>query len=450
MNCIRSRRRVPSSACVQLGALDRILTNEEIETVCRQLGHAWRERVLPPAVTVRSMVYRSLHPDKSIKGVLADFAAAGEGFEAPPTDAAWCQARSRLPKALWPEMIARSARRGIDLAGAQFLYVGRPLYLVDGSTLSMPDTPKLVEAFGYASTKHGLSRFPVARITFIVRAGVEVVCNYRMGAYRQSEDAQLHAIWQGIPRSSIVIWDRHFCSFYNLAKCRQRGVDVISRLHQRRNPAKLIANGKRVGENEWLVAFDLAPQLRKKYNDSTLPQQLAVRLIRVVFHRKGRRRQIWLVTTLLDSKRYTRRSIARLYRRRWGIETRIGHLKTTLKMNVLRSQTPDAVRSEVAATVLAHNLTCILIHQAARRARRAASRISFACAVKTLLAFSPALRSASGARRLQLYRRMLNHIANQTNPYRPGRIEPRLIKRDPVRYEFLKVSRAEARQLCLS
>ena len=450
MNCIRSRRRVPSCACVQLTAMERILTNEEIDTICEQLGYTWRNRVFPPAVTVRSMVYRSLHRDRSIKGVLADLAAAGDGRVTAPTDSAWCQARSRLPDGLWPQLIEQSVSRASALAGDQFLYAGRPVYFGDGSTVSMPDTPELVKAFGYAKTKHGPSRFPVARITFIVRAGVEVVCDYRLGPYRNGEDAQLHSMWHRIPCGSIIIWDRLFCSFYNLAKCQHREVDVITRLHQRRDPNKLIANGKRVGKHEWLVRLSLGPQLRKQYNDPSLPQYLDARLIRIVFYRKGRRREIWLVTTLLDPKQDNRGHIIRLYRRRWCIETRIGHLKTSLQMNVLRSQTLVGVRSEVAATILAHNLTSTIIHQAARRSRRSAARISFAGAVRTILAFSAALRTAAGAARRRLYRHMLTCIASDPNPYRPGRVEPRLIKRDPVRYEFLKIPRDEARQLCLS
>ena len=119
-------------------------------------------------------------------------------------------------------------------------------------------------------------------------------------------------------------------------------------------------------------------------------------------------------------------------------------------MNVLRSQTPLGVRSEVAATILAHNLTCTINHQAARRAQRSAARISFAGAVRSILTFSAALRTASGPARRRLYRHMLTHIASDPNPRRPGRVEPRLIKRDPVRYEFLKIPRDEARRLCLS
>ena len=201
-----------------------------------------------------------------------------------------------------------------------------------------------------------------------------------------------------------------------------------------------------MGKGEWIVPLTLADQTRKKYNDPTLPEVLFVRLIRVRFNRNGQRRELWLITTLLDSNRYPRSEIIKLYRDRWGIETRIGSLKTTLELAVLRSKTLLALRCELAATLLAHNLTWTVIHQAAHATGTSAARISFAGTLKVILTFSTALRTAGPSQRPALYRRMLEYVARQKNPYRPNRIEPRLIKRQTKRYGFLKVSRAEARK----
>lgn len=432
--------------CVQMAAVQELLADVEIDAICHELGHQWRQRIFSPGLTVLSMVYRRLHPDRSIRAALADLAAGNEHLEKAPADSSWCQARSRLPEPLWPRLIAHSTQRLQQLAGSQYLYLGRWVYLVDGSTVSMADTAELVEAFGYANTKHGLSRFPVARITFITHAGTEAVVDYRLDPYRTGEDSQFRAMWDGLPHGCICICDRKFCSFYNLAKLPQRGVDMLCPLHQRRDPHKLIATGTPIGPNEWLVWLDLAPQLRKRYQDPSLPQQLCVRLIRARFVRRGKPKTIWLVTTLTDSQRYSRRSLLKLYRRRWGVETRIGSLKTTLEMNVLPSKTAKGVRYDVAATILAHNLLWTLIHQAAAHNDTPADRISFAGAIKTALAFSTALRNAPSPQRRRIYHRMLRHIARHTNPYRPGRIEPRLIKRQRKRYGFLKTSREKARQ----
>ena len=140
----------------------------------------------------------------------------------------------------------------------------------------------------------------------------------------------------------------------------------------------------------------------------------------------------------------------RLYRRRWGIETRLASLKTQLQLSVLRSKTPDNVRSEVAATLLAHNLVWTVIHQAARRTGRTPSRLSFTGTVQVILAYAPRLRQAEPQQRLHLYRNMLAQVARRVNRYRPGRTEPRLIKRDPVRFSYLRIPRDKARLKCLT
>jgi hypothetical protein len=430
----------------QLAALQEHLSDAEIEMICRQLGHKWRDRNLPPGVTVRSLVYRSLNPDKSIKATLADLAAADLADAFDVTDSAWCQARSRLPEELLDTLIRRSDKRLADLAGREYSCWGRTVFLADGSTVSTEDTPDLVEAFGYADTKHGPSRFPVARMTFLVRAGAKSVFSYRIGPYRTSEEAQFSQMSDRIPRHSILIADRKFGSFYILAKLRQRRVDMIVPLHQRRDPGKLISRGKAIGKDQWIVTLDLAQQLRNKYDDPSLPQYLKVRLIRVQYRKNGTWKTLWLVTTLLDTQRYRRRDIVALYRKRWGIETRIGAIKTTLEMAVLRSKGAKAVRYEVAATILAHNLTWTVIHQAAKRTKTPADRISFAGAIKAVLAFSSRLQAAEGSARVRLYNRMLDHVATNTNPHRPGRVEPRLVKRDRRRYGFLKIPRQQARE----
>jgi hypothetical protein len=435
---------------VPLAALREHLTDTEIEAICCELGHAWRDRKLPPGITVRSCVRRALNPDHSIARVLADLAAFGGPAAPVPTDSAWCQARSRLPQTVLRELIGRKARFCRRRFGRPYQWNGQPVFIADGSTVSMPDQPALVEAFGYAPTRHGPSRFPVARITFIEVAGLEVIWDYRLDDYRTSEDEQFDQMWPSLPNGCICLLDKRFGSFRTLAKLRQRRIGVVTLLHQRRDPQKLIRQGRNLGPNDWAVTLDLAPQLRRRYNDPTLPPRLAVRLIRVRFRRGRPWHTLWVVTTLMDPVRYPRRQVAAAYRRRWGIEPRIGSLKTTLEMNVLRSKTPVAARREVASIVLGHNLVWLLIHEAAQQSDTPAKDISFAGAVKTVLAFSSALAWANRRQRLALRRQMLDHIAGQTNHHPFGRAEPRRIKRDPIRYPFLQTTRAKARLMCLS
>ena len=133
---------------VQLAALAELLKDDEIELICRQLGHTWRNRIFSPAVTVRSMVHRALNPDKSIRSTLVDLAALDDRLRQTPADASWCQARSRLPAELWPQLLQRSIKRLQQSPSGQYAYQKRPVYLIDGSTLSMPDAPPLAQHFG--------------------------------------------------------------------------------------------------------------------------------------------------------------------------------------------------------------------------------------------------------------------------------------------------------------
>jgi len=430
------------SKTISFATIRDLITDTEIQTVYRQLGYSWRQRLLPPPTMVRSMVYRSIHRNRSIKTLLADIAAANIQIQT-PTDAAWCRARSKLPAGLWMQLIQHSEQRLTRLVGHKYLYRGLPVFMVDGSTVSMPDEPQLAETFGYADTKHGLSRFPVARITFLVRLGVQAICSYEIGHYRTGEDAQFKRMWPEIPNHSICLFDKKFCSFYNLAKLQQRHIFVVTPLHQKRKPYELIKSGKRIGNDQWIVFLKLAPHLRKRYDDKSLPLCLPVRLIHVKFRHKGKLRQMWLVTTLLDHMKYFRSSIIRLYRQRWEIETRIGSLKTTLQMKVLQSKTTKNVYYEVAATVLAHNLVWTVIHQASMKTGIAARRISFLGAARTILAFSIRLQTEDIYERHRVYAAMLCHIAGQTNLYRPNRIETRLVKRQTRSYGFLKTPRSK-------
>ena len=177
---------------------------------------------------------------------------------------------------------------------------------------------------------------------------------------------------------------------------------------------------------------------------------MPVRLIRVVFWRGMKIKVLWLVTTLTDPVEYPAGEVARLYRTRWQIEPRIGSLKTTLEMNVLRSKGPQAARREVAAIILGHNLVWMLIHESAAATDTPVEDISFAGAVKVTLAFSPAILHAPRHARRQLHEKMLRQIARQTNHHPFGRVAPRCIRRNRVRYPFLQGPRWKARLKCLS
>ena len=157
----------------------------------------------------------------------------------------------------WLELIFRRAWECRRRFGEACRWHGRWVFRIDGSTVSMPDTPSLAEAFGHSSGSHGASRFPIARMTFIELAGLNVIWNYRLDDYRCSEESQLYDMWNTLPTGCICLLDRKFCSFYNLAKLRQRQIGVVTPLHQRARSVE--ADPSRPSDRKEPVAGSIEP-----------------------------------------------------------------------------------------------------------------------------------------------------------------------------------------------
>ena len=441
-NSLTFQRKCKTSA---LSALDNVLLDEEILMLCALLEHEWRDSPLTPAVLVRSLVYRSLHPDKAIRQVVEELIAnkllkGAEEFSA----SAWCQARSRLPEKLFSALVGKALTKALARFGEARRWFGREVYLVDGTTVSMPDEEELVAAFGYTKSKHGNSRFPVARVLALLHAGTQLIADWRVAPNLTSELELFRELLPLIPPHSIWVGDAYFSTFPDFVFSLRAGVDWVTRLHGRRDAEELIKDGLRLGKDEWLVTLKVSASVLRDHADHHLPRSLVVRLIRHRYRHQGKAKVLWLVTSLL---KYPRQEIIALYGQRWGIETHYSYLKVTLEMSVLRSKTANNIRLEIGSIMLAHKLIWTLMHEAGEVADVPVERISFKGTIQTILAHAPRLRSASARQRPRVYRAILRRIAKHRNRHRPGRHEPRLIKRDPVRFGFLRISRKEARRV---
>ena len=162
---------------------------------------------------------------------------------------------------------------------------------------------------------------------------------------------------------------------------------------------------------------------------------------------RGKREAFWVVTSLLDARLYPAGEIAELYCRRWRIEALFREVKVGLGADVLRSLTPDGVRREVAARLLALNLVRSIMLEAAREHGVDPLRQSLSAALRTILAFAPDMASAPPAQLPLIYQAMLREIASQLVPRRPDRNEPRCIRRERLHYPYLHTTRAEWRRL---
>lgn len=401
--------------------------------------------LFPPPDVVRSQIARALSPDRSIRNAITLLAAQGVLPES-ISQSAWDQARARLPEDLLPVLARRVVQETLTTHGRRWR--GKLVFLVDGTTVSMPDEAALADAFGYCDGKYGKSRFPTARMLAILEGTTRQVIDYKIKKYTTSELAIFRELLPTLPKDALWIGDRFFSGAVDYVLSQRHGLDSLTRLHQRRDGVKLLNQGKRIGRDEWIVSLGISSPVQRKYPELDLPDSVTARLIRVRYKTpKGEKKTTWLVTSLLDGSAYPRDEVIALYRSRWGIETHYYYCKITLQMAVLRSKTEANIRKEVAAIVLAHNLVWRLMLDAGRVAGVELDSMSFTGAVRTVMAYSPAFCFASSWRgRESVYRSMLRQIVRDQIPKRPGRHEPRLRKREPQSFGILRVSREEARQ----
>jgi hypothetical protein len=392
----------------------------DVDELARDVGHRWRDRKLTPAVTVWLFMLQVLNGNVAITALrhVGKLAASASSY---------CEARARLPLSLFAQLFdavaqQASAASAASAASTATLLNGRRVVLGDVTTFSTPDTPQLRDHFGYPSGQRDGCGFPVGKLLGVIDAlsgAVLVALCCPLFTHEAREMLSLHPL---LRRGDVLVADRGFCSYAQLALLAQRGVDAVVRLHQRR-------------ATQWAKEYRESWQRPKKRPTwmsaalwSSLPQQLTVRIVRYTVPRKGcRTRVVYVATTLLDPLAYPAETIMRLYGHRWQIETCFNQLKTHGKMNALKSRTVEGVVKELIIYLIVWNLVRMTMARFAARAGVSVWRVSFLDAVRWLCA----LLHPGRPRALTLL----------INPERPGRWDPRKLKRRLKQYDLLKEPR---------
>lgn len=431
-----------------LNALQNLLPDDKIRQLCTEVGHVWRERILSPGVTVLHMVLAALWPEESFNAAWqVQWAAVASRYPelagTSPSRGTVSNARKRLPLALWEKLCA-SVSETAQAWGEAFAYWrGHRVVLLDGTCVSMPDEPALFQAFGTSTGCHGPGRYPLARVATLCLAGTMTVIAYALGRYGDGECALADSILNTLRKGDLLIADRHFAAAHYYWRYQSLGLQFLTRAHR----CLIVSRIKRVRSyrrNDFLGWLSINKNYRKK--NRTLPAHLLVRFIQANVRIRGRRQTIWLVTSLLDEKQYPAAEIVALYGRRWRIETVFEQLKIRLSADVLRSHSPEGIRKEFGARCIALNVVHSVLLEAAAVHHVDPIRISFAHAVRAILIFSPALACEPILRLPQIYRAMIVEVAHHLVPERPGRIDPRAVRREHKHYPTLKETRAEWRK----
>jgi hypothetical protein len=428
-----------------------LLPESTIKEILQELKIKYRQRLFDPFVTLWAFLSQVLDTDKSCHNAVSRVIAwlALTDAEIPSEDtSAYCQARKRLPERLLQQLFGKVAQDLEKKISSEHLWCGRHVKVIDGSTVSMPDTPENQKVYPQSTNQAPGCGFPIAKIgaLFSVATGAAVALVIDV---LNTHDVKLaRALYQFLNPGDILLGDRAFCSYGDIVFVQNHQADAVFRKHQGRK--EQMRRSKRIGPSDCLVVWHKPksrPQGLSKDEFATLPKTLTVREVHYYIVIPGfRTKQVTLITTLLDTQAYPGLKLVELYGFRWEVELDLRHLKTSLGMDVLRSKTAQMVRKVLYAYLLAYNLLRTVIWEAGTTHGVNPLRLSLQKARHHLDNFIPELASASAKKRDRLYRSLLELIVHKPVPERPGRSEPRVRKRRPKSYPSMQKLRKELRR----
>ena len=360
--------------------------------------------------------------------------------EISPNTGGYCQARARLSlgdiQAVNTQLVQR-----IEGEYPQQLWCGRSVVVVDGSSVSMPDTLENQERYPQPTSQKKGCGFPVMRIVVYFALSSGIILDMAKDALTVGETALSRRLWDMLQAGDVFLADRGFCSYADVHYLRERKVDCVLRNHQRRSVG--VKPGKQLGNGDRLVYWTkskVCPKWLDREAWDALPDTVLIREIKVVVATPGfRTENLTIVTTLLDPRLFPKEAFAQLYLQRWRAELFLRDIKISMNMDVLRCKTPDMVDKELYMHLIAYNLVRALMLQAAATRNIPPVRLSFKGAAVTVRQWAPIMAVAAqyGTDATKIYIAMLNAIARDPVPERPGRAEPRARKRRPKNYQLL-------------
>jgi putative transposase len=423
-----------------------LLSQDRIEKAFGNARWLWQGWIYTPAVTVWVFLSQCLSPDHSCRDAVARLIAWMLACGRKPCSAdtgAYCTARSDLPEEALHCLVRETGTETEEQSPEGWLWHGRKVRVVDGSTVTMPDTPENQAAYPQPKSQKPGCGFPIARILVIFSLSVGTVLEAAIGKYKgkqTGENSLLRGLYNALDEGDVILADRYFSGWFDIALPLQRGIDVVLRKHQLRRTD--FRQGKWLGKDDHLVSWSkpARPKWMSRAQYCELPDALTLREVRVRVVQKGfRTRSLVVVTTLLDAKRYPPEEIALLYRRRWQAELHLRSLKIVLQMDQLRCKKPERVRNEFWTHLLGYNLIRRVMAQAALTSDRLPWEISFKGTLQTLSQFLPMLLSQVSSERW--CEALLAAVATHIVGNRPDRFEPRKVKRRRKHYPYLRKPR---------
>jgi hypothetical protein len=406
-------------------------------------GVSSRDRLYTRWRTFWCSLWHNLNPQAAGREVVRQLQALLHlegGAQISEEDGAYFTAKARLPLAEFPKALAATAKFADSLVGSLSFLKGRPTKVVDGSALTLlANTRKNRAAYPPLQCQAQQPSFPMMRFVVLFSLCSAAILGAAQGSLAVSELSLLTQLLSQLAKGDILIGDRGFGCYPLIALLQTLGVDFIGRTTRGIDGRRRL---KRLGRNDWLI------QWKRGYAPSPwmsllqrqgLPATLTLRAVKGSCYQKGFRvRQATVITTLLDPNEYPDHEILEAYLRRWRLEMSLDDLKTTLQMESLRNRSPEMAQREFYMRLIAHNLIRCTMAQAAKEHDVPLDRISFKGSLDAVRQFSQAMaRAKSKKKRRQLWSELLRILAADKLPRRPGRREPRAVKRKKNRYPRL-------------
>lgn len=400
-----------------------------------------RRRVFTPLITFWSFLSQVLSPAQpcreTVRQVQASRRRRGKHLNSSATGA-YCQARRRLPETLLEETWQAIASHLADASSSTMFWMGLRVAVVDGTTVSMPDSAVNQAVWPQPQAQQPGCGFPVMKLVGLFSLATGAIHALVTGNLHHNEHSLFIHLWSTLTSSfDVLLGDRLFGSFATFGALRCSHRHGVFRLHQRRKIDWRL--GRRLGKFDRLVQWPKPPKLTW-WLPQPVPESLTIRILKVCVPIAGFRTQVlFLATDLLDPRQFPADTLAELYRRRWQIELFFRHIKSTMGMDVLRCLSPEMIRRELHMHLIAYNLIRTLMLQAAQAYTTPLSRISFKGSCDTLRQWAPHLAFTAAIPNLyrRLFRSLLQTMAKDVVPWRPNRSEPRAVKRRPKNYQRL-------------
>jgi hypothetical protein len=420
-----------------------VLPAQELMRVVQEEVERWRDRLYAPLVVLRLFVEQVLHAEHACQDAVVRYAservAQGEAQISLSTGP-YCNARRRLPLGL-VERVGKSVGERLEGGStAGWRWRGRSVKMVDGTTVTMPDTQDNQAWYPqHGGQEPGLG-FPIARLVALVSLGCGAVLNWAMGPCKgkqTGEDALLRELYGSLVKGDIVLADRYYCSYFTVAMLYLMGVDVLTRQHARR--VTDFRRGRRLGKRDHLVVWErpACPPWMEQAVYARIPEELVLREAKVA--------QWVLVSTLIDPVQVSKEELNALYVQRWHIELDLRSIKIVMGMEILRCKSAQMVQKEVGAFFLAYNLIRAAMAQAAACAKLLPRQLSFCGARRMINGFMDLLRGRAARGLIRMFAYLRGAIALLLLPHRPNRVEPRAVKRRPKPHRLLTELRHVAR-----